>query len=100
MSDIQHPEAFIVWDLLCSISTNQMCAYSAETRGYSAQKPHTNEEGMSAMSFSHADRPIGEDGDTIFLYYGAADSCMALATGSIRALLAWLDSHCSSTGAR
>jgi hypothetical protein len=25
---------------------------------------------------------------------------MALATGSVRALLAWLDSHCSSTGAR
>ena len=27
---------------------------------------------------------IGADGDTIHLYYGAADSCMALATGSIR----------------
>ena len=27
---------------------------------------------------------IGADGDTINLYYGAADSCMALATGSIR----------------
>ena len=38
---------------------------------------------------------IGEDGDTINLYYGAADSCMALATGSIRALLGWLDLHCS-----
>ncbi|HUD55540.1 MAG TPA: hypothetical protein VMR02_09950 [Terracidiphilus sp.] len=36
---------------------------------------------------------IGVDGDTIHLYYGAADSCMALATGSIRALLAWLDSN-------
>lgn len=36
---------------------------------------------------------IGDDGDTIFLYYGAADSCIALATGSIRCLLAWLDSN-------
>jgi len=36
---------------------------------------------------------IGPDGDTIHLYYGAADSCMALATGSIRALLSWLDTH-------
>jgi predicted GH43/DUF377 family glycosyl hydrolase len=36
---------------------------------------------------------IGPDGDTINLYYGAADSCMALATGSIRCLLAWLDAH-------
>jgi len=36
---------------------------------------------------------IAADGDTIHLYYGAADSCMALATGSIRALLAWLDTN-------
>jgi predicted GH43/DUF377 family glycosyl hydrolase len=31
------------------------------------------------------------DGDTINLYYGAADSTVALATGSIRHLLDWLD---------
>jgi predicted GH43/DUF377 family glycosyl hydrolase len=36
---------------------------------------------------------IGADGDTIYLYYGAADSTMALATGSIRRLLSWLDSN-------
>ena len=36
---------------------------------------------------------IGADGDTIHLYYGAGDSCMALATGSIARLLAWLDVH-------
>jgi len=34
---------------------------------------------------------IGEDGDTINVYYGAADSSVALATGSIRSMLAWLD---------
>jgi predicted GH43/DUF377 family glycosyl hydrolase len=38
---------------------------------------------------------IGADGDTINLYYGAADSCIALATGSIRGLLSWLDSNAS-----
>jgi predicted GH43/DUF377 family glycosyl hydrolase len=38
---------------------------------------------------------IGADGDTINLYYGAADSCVALATGSIRCLLSWLDSNSS-----
>jgi len=36
---------------------------------------------------------VGTDGDTIHLYYGAADSCIALATGSIRGLLAWLDAN-------
>jgi len=38
---------------------------------------------------------IGDDGDTINLYYGAADSSMALATGSIRSSLAWLDANSS-----
>jgi len=39
---------------------------------------------------------IGADGDTINLYYGAADSCMALATGSIKACLSWLDANSSA----
>ena len=38
---------------------------------------------------------IDADGDTINLYYGAADSSMALATGSIRSSLAWLDANSS-----
>jgi predicted GH43/DUF377 family glycosyl hydrolase len=38
---------------------------------------------------------IGADGDTIHLYYGAGDSCLAMATGSIRTLLSWLDSKSS-----
>jgi predicted GH43/DUF377 family glycosyl hydrolase len=36
---------------------------------------------------------IAPDGDTINLYYGAADSSIALAVGSIRAMLEWLDLH-------
>ena len=36
---------------------------------------------------------VDADGDTINVYYGAADSSVALATGSIRCILAWLDSH-------
>ena len=38
---------------------------------------------------------LASDGDTINLYYGAADSSIALAHGSVRALLAWLavDGH-------
>lgn len=33
------------------------------------------------------------DGDTIRLYYGAADTSVALASGSVRAILGWLDEH-------
>jgi predicted GH43/DUF377 family glycosyl hydrolase len=36
---------------------------------------------------------IGDDGDTIYMYYGGADTCIALATGSVKQLLAWLKEH-------
>jgi predicted GH43/DUF377 family glycosyl hydrolase len=36
---------------------------------------------------------IGADHDTINLYYGAADTSVALATGSIRELMQWLEQH-------
>lgn len=36
---------------------------------------------------------IGADQDTLHLYYGAGDTCIGLATASIRAVLAWLKQH-------
>ena len=36
---------------------------------------------------------VAPDGDTIHLYYGGADSTMALATGSMQHCLEWLDQH-------
>jgi predicted GH43/DUF377 family glycosyl hydrolase len=36
---------------------------------------------------------IAPDGDTLHLYYGAADTSIAMATGSIRAILEWLEQH-------
>lgn len=39
---------------------------------------------------------IASDGDTLNLYYGAADTSIALASGSIRAMLAWLEQHDSA----
>jgi beta-1,2-mannobiose phosphorylase / 1,2-beta-oligomannan phosphorylase len=36
---------------------------------------------------------IGADSDTINIYYGAADTCIALATSSIKKMLGWLDKH-------
>jgi predicted GH43/DUF377 family glycosyl hydrolase len=36
---------------------------------------------------------VAADGNTIKLYYGAAGSSIALAQGSIRSLLAWLDAN-------
>jgi len=34
---------------------------------------------------------LAPDGDTVSMYYGAADSCIALATGSLTKILDWLE---------
>jgi predicted GH43/DUF377 family glycosyl hydrolase len=36
---------------------------------------------------------LDDDGDTLRVYYGAADSCIGLATASVRELLSWLKDH-------
>jgi predicted GH43/DUF377 family glycosyl hydrolase len=36
---------------------------------------------------------VDDDGGTINMYYGAADTCIALARGSIKGLLAWLEEY-------
>jgi predicted GH43/DUF377 family glycosyl hydrolase len=36
---------------------------------------------------------VAPDGDTIRLYYGAADTRIAMATGSIKLILEWMDQH-------
>ena len=36
---------------------------------------------------------LGADGDAINLYYGAADTSIAVASGSVRHLLGWLEEH-------
>lgn len=33
---------------------------------------------------------LQDDGDTLYLYYGAADTCIGLAIGSVRTMLEWL----------
>jgi predicted GH43/DUF377 family glycosyl hydrolase len=40
---------------------------------------------------------VAPDGDTLNLYYGGADSCIALATASLNEILNWLDEHGSRT---
>lgn len=38
---------------------------------------------------------LDPDGDTVRLYYGAADTSVCVATASVQALLAWLEGHAS-----
>ncbi len=50
----------------------------------------TGDVGDVVFPCGHA---IADDGDTLNLYYGAADTSIALATGSIREMLDWLQDN-------
>jgi len=57
---------------------------------FSPQEPYEQSGDVDNVVFP-CGYTIGSDGDTINLYYGAADTSIALATGSINELLEWLE---------
>ena len=59
---------------------------------FGSEKPYELQGDVGNVAFP-CGYTLGPDGDTLHLYYGAADTSIALATGSIRAMLAWLDQH-------
>jgi predicted GH43/DUF377 family glycosyl hydrolase len=42
---------------------------------------------------------LASDGDTLRIYYGAADTSIAVATGSVKAMLGWLDEQSQGNNA-
>jgi predicted GH43/DUF377 family glycosyl hydrolase len=77
---------------LFDIEKPDICLQRGESWVFGPETPYERNGDVNDVVFP-CGQTIGSDGDTIHLYYGAADSCIALATGSIRTLLAWLDAN-------
>ena len=77
--DLEHPE---------------ICLQRGDAWMFGPEEPYERNGDVKDVVFP-CGQTIGADGDTINLYYGAADFSVALATGSIRCLLSWLDEHSS-----
>lgn len=75
--DLQHPE---------------ICLRRGDSWMFGPEAPYERIGDVRDVVFP-CGQTIGEDGDTINLYYGAADSSIALATGSIRSFLVWLEAN-------
>jgi predicted GH43/DUF377 family glycosyl hydrolase len=75
---------------LFDIDKPDICLQRGDSWMFGPEAPYERSGDVHDVVFP-CGQTIGPDGDTIHLYYGAADSCIALATGSIRALLEWLD---------
>lgn len=77
---------------LFDLETAERCLLRGDSWIFGPEAPYEREGDVGYVAFP-CGSTIGDDGDTINLYYGAADTCIALATGSINQILGWLDRH-------
>jgi len=80
---------------LFDLERPDVCLQRGESWMFGPEAPYERTGDVNDVVFP-CGQTIDEDGDGINLYYGAADSCIALATGSISALLTWLEANPSS----
>ncbi|MEO7110776.1 MAG: glycosidase [Polyangiaceae bacterium] len=71
------------------------CILRGDDWVFGPQAPYEQHGDVGNVTFP-CGATVADDGDTLNLYYGGADSCVALATASIRELLGWLDRHGSA----
>ena len=79
---------------LLDLETAEHCLLRGDSWIFGPEAPYEREGDVGYVTFP-CGYTLGTDGDTINLYYGAADTSIALATGSVRHLLRWLDANSS-----
>jgi predicted GH43/DUF377 family glycosyl hydrolase len=77
---------------LFDLDQPEKCLVRGDSWMFAPEAPYERQGDVQDVVFP-CGYTIGADGDTVNLYYGAADSSIALAHGSIRCLLAWLDAN-------
>jgi predicted GH43/DUF377 family glycosyl hydrolase len=80
---------------LFALLAPDQCLLRGDSWIFGPEAPYEREGDVGNVAFP-CGYTVGDDGDTLNLYYGAADTCVALAMGSIRRLLGWLDEHGSA----
>jgi predicted GH43/DUF377 family glycosyl hydrolase len=77
---------------LFDLHTPESCLKRSDEWIFGPEEPYEQHGDVGYVVFP-CGATVAPDGDTIHLYYGAADTSIALATGSVRALLGWLEQH-------
>ena len=77
---------------LMDLQTPEKCLRRGDAWVFGPETPYERFGDVNNVVFP-CGHTIQPDGDTLRLYYGAADTCIALATGSIRQMLDWLERH-------
>ena len=77
---------------LFDLHAPEVCLKRGDEWVFGPKEPYEQRGDVDNVVFPSG-HTIAPDGDTIHLYYGAADTSIALATGSIQAILEWLERH-------
>jgi predicted GH43/DUF377 family glycosyl hydrolase len=75
---------------LFDLHTPERCLKRSDEWIFGPEEPYERHGDVDKVVFP-CGCTIAPDGDTLRLYYGAADSSIALASGSVRAILEWLE---------
>jgi predicted GH43/DUF377 family glycosyl hydrolase len=77
---------------LFDLHTPERCLKRSDEWIFGPEEPYEQHGDVGYVVFP-CGYTLAPDGDTLHVYYGAADTSIALATGSVRAMLEWLDEH-------
>jgi predicted GH43/DUF377 family glycosyl hydrolase len=77
---------------LFDLEKPEVCLLRGDEWIFGPEAPYETHGDVAYVAFP-CGYTIGPDGDSLKVYYGAADTSIALATASIREMLAWLDEH-------
>jgi predicted GH43/DUF377 family glycosyl hydrolase len=77
---------------LCGLEQPETCLIRGDSWMFAPEADYERHGDVQDVGFP-CGYTVAADGDAINLYYGAADSSVALAHGSIRKLLGWLDAN-------
>jgi predicted GH43/DUF377 family glycosyl hydrolase len=89
---VRHNAAGSIYRLglaLFDLHTPEICLKRSDEWIFGPDEPYEQRGDVDNVVFP-CGYTIAPDGDTIHLYYGAADTSIALATGSVNAILEWL----------
>ncbi len=82
---------------LLDLQTPEKCLLRGESWVFGPEEGYEREGDVGNVVFP-CGYTLGPDGDAIHLYYGGADTCIALATGSVNDLLDWLERNGAPDG--
>jgi len=92
---VQHTPCGSIYRLglaLFDLQTPEHCLKRGDEWIFGPEEPYEQHGNVDNVVFP-CGYTIAPDGDTIHLYYGAADTSIALACGSVRTILEWLEQH-------